>query len=75
MLGFLIVIWLLGFSLAVPATILLYLKIAGREKWPVTIILTLISWGVFYGLFDYSLSIPFPEGQLFEWLNSIEDGG
>lgn len=75
MLGFLIAIWLLGFSFAVPATILLYLKIASREKWPITIILTFISWGVFYGLFDYSLRIPFPEGQLFEWLKSIEDGG
>ena len=71
MLGFLIAIWLLGFSLAVPVTTVLYLKTTGREKWPITIILTLISWGFFYGLFDYSLRIPFPEGQLFLWLGLI----
>ncbi len=68
MLGFLIAIWLLGFSLAVPVTTLLYLKTTGREKWPITILLSLASWGFFYGLFVYSLRIPFPEGQLFTWL-------
>lgn len=67
-LGVLILIWLLGFSLAVPVTMVLYLKLTGREKWPITIVLTLITWGFFYGLFEYSLSIPFPEGQLFQWL-------
>ncbi|MBI4525899.1 MAG: tripartite tricarboxylate transporter permease [Deltaproteobacteria bacterium] len=66
--GFLIAVWLLGFSLAVAATTLLYLKIAAREKWPITIAITLLSWGFFYGLFDYALHIPFPEGQLFAWL-------
>jgi TctA family transporter len=70
MLGFLIAIWLLGFSLALPATTLLYLKFTGREKWPITILLSLVSWGFFYGLFVYSLRIPFPEGQLFIWLVS-----
>jgi putative tricarboxylic transport membrane protein len=66
--GFFVVIWLFGFSLAVPITTFLYLKIAGREKWPVTILTTLASWLIFYGLFEYSLSIPFPDGQLFLWL-------
>ena len=66
--GFLIAIWLLGFLYAVPVAMLLYLKITGREKWPITILLTSVTWALFYGLFDYSLHIPFPEGQLFEWL-------
>jgi hypothetical protein len=67
-LGFFVAIWLLGFSLAVAVTTFLYLKIAGREKWLITIILTLAGWGFFYGLFDYGLHIPFPEAQLFVWL-------
>ncbi|MBI2089545.1 MAG: hypothetical protein HYT78_12535, partial [Deltaproteobacteria bacterium] len=66
--GFYVAVWLLGFSLAVPVTTVLYLKIAGREKWPITIILTLIAWGFFYGLFDYALHIPFPESLLLAWL-------
>jgi len=67
-LGFFVAIWLLGFSLAVAVTTFLYLKVGANENWPITIILTAVGWGFFYGLFDYSLHIPFPEGQLFVWL-------
>jgi putative tricarboxylic transport membrane protein len=59
--GFYLAIWLLGFSLAVPLTMLLFLKVEGREKWPLTIILTLVAWGFFYGVFEYGLSVPFPD--------------
>jgi TctA family transporter len=65
--GFFVGIWLLGFSLAVPTTIILYLKFA-KEKWPITLALALVAWLFFYGLFDYALHVPFPEGQLFLWL-------
>src|SRR5262249_27183573 len=54
----------LGFSLAVPLTTLLYLKVAGKEKWPITLTLSLIAWGFFYGLFEYGLRIPFPDPVL-----------
>lgn len=66
--AFFVVIWLLGFSYGVPLNTFLYLKLAGREKWPITILLTATTWIFFYGLFEYSLHIPFPEGQLFAWL-------
>ena len=46
--GFFIAIWLLGFSYAVPLTMVLYLKFAGREKWPITAIMTFCTWGFFY---------------------------
>ena len=64
--GFFVAIWLLGFSVAVPLTMALYLK-AAREKWLITVTMALISWLFFYGLFDYALHVPFPEGQLFVW--------
>lgn len=67
-LGFFLVIWLLGFSWAVPVTTFLYLKFGGKESWPLTIILTLIFWAFFYAVFEYGLHIPFPDGQLFLWL-------
>lgn len=66
--GFFVAIWLLGFSLAIPLTTIIYLKIAGREKWPITLISALIAWGFFYGLFDYLLHVPFPDAQLLLWL-------
>ncbi len=68
LIGFLVAIWLVGFLYATPVAMLLYLKLAGREKWPITIVMTALTWTIFYALFDYSLSIPFPDGQLFIWL-------
>lgn len=65
--GFLVAIWLVGFSVAVPLITLMYLKASG-ERWPITITFTILSWVFFYSLFEYSLHIPFPDGQLFLWL-------
>jgi TctA family transporter len=65
--SFFFLIWFLGFSLAVPITTFLYLKVSG-EKWPITILFTAVLWAFFYGVFEYSLNIPFPEGWLFTWL-------
>jgi hypothetical protein len=38
--------------------------LAGKEKWPMTIAVTLFTWLFIYGLFERTLSIPFPEGLL-----------
>jgi TctA family transporter len=62
--GFFLLIWLIGFSYAVPITTFFYLKLSGKEKWPTTIVFTAATWGFFYGVFDYALRIPFPEGLL-----------
>lgn len=68
--GFLVAIWLLGFSLAVPVTMILYLKFA-KEKWPITLTMAVVTWLLFYGLFDYILHVPFPDGELFIWLGLV----
>jgi putative tricarboxylic transport membrane protein len=61
--GFFVAIWLLGFSYAVPLTILLYLKFAG-ESWFITASVTFFSWLFYWGLFEKMLNVPFPEGLL-----------
>jgi putative tricarboxylic transport membrane protein len=63
--GFFVMIWLLGFSYAVPLTMVLYLKLAGREKWTTTAIMTFCTWIFFYLLFERMLNVPFPDGLLF----------
>jgi putative tricarboxylic transport membrane protein len=68
--GYLGAIWLFGFSLAVPVTTVCYLKLGGRERWPMALALAGLAWALFYGLFDYALQLPFPEGQLFRWVGS-----
>jgi hypothetical protein len=67
-LGFFAAILLLGFPIAVPLFALAYLKLQGRESWPVSIVMTALVWAVFYGLFDRLLHLPFPAGWLFTWL-------
>ena len=68
-LGFFLAIWLLGFVIAVPVASFLYFRFAGGEKWSISILLSLAAGAVFYGLFDYLLHLPFPEGTLLVWLN------
>ena len=64
MLGFLVLILLVGFPLAVPIFVCAYLKIAGREPWTLTIVLTVTSWLFMEGLFNRLLHLPFPEGLI-----------
>lgn len=68
MLGFFAAIVLLGFPIAVPLFVLLYLKLQGREGWTLSILMTLAVWGIFYGLFDRLLHLPFPAGWIVTWL-------
>jgi hypothetical protein len=67
MLGLFAAIVLLGFPIAVPLFMVLYLKVQGGEGWLLTFVITLAVWGVFYGLFHYLLHLPFPSGWLLTW--------
>jgi TctA family transporter len=62
--GCFLLIWLLGFSYAVPLFIFLYLKLEGREGWLMTVAVTFFSWLFFYMLFERMLNVPFPDPLL-----------
>ena len=64
MAGFILLVVLLGFPLAVPLFIFGYLLIAGREPWPLSIALAAVAWGVFHLLFQKLLHFPFEAGLL-----------
>ena len=66
--GYILAIWLFGFSYSVPLVVFLYLKVQSRERWPLSIALTAAAWLLFWGLFDRLLHLPFPQGELFVWL-------
>jgi TctA family transporter len=68
--GFFVAIWLLGFNIAVPVATLLFLRFGSGERWQLTVTITVFSWVFFYGLFDYTLHLPFPEGQLLQWVET-----
>jgi hypothetical protein len=63
--GFLILILLVGFLLAVPLFVFLYLKLVGKEGWIITLSLTAVSWIFMEAVFDRLLHLPFPTGWLF----------
>ena len=63
-LGFFAAIVLLGFPIAVALFVFVYLKFQGRESWLFSIVFTAVVWGIFYGLFEYLLHLPFGAGWL-----------
>jgi hypothetical protein len=65
--GFFAGVWLLGFSVTIPLLVFLYLKVQSGEGWVISIALTASAWFVYWGLFDWLLRLPFPEGQLWIW--------
>jgi hypothetical protein len=66
--GFFLAIWFLGFPIASAFATFLYLKFSGGERWATSVALALVAWAFFYGMFDYALKLPFPEGVLMGWL-------
>jgi hypothetical protein len=70
LLGFFLLVWLLGFEYGIPLTVFGYLKIQSNESWMLSIILTVLAFGFFWLLFVKLLTLPFPEGLLFSWLGT-----
>ena len=68
LIGFFLLIWLVGFPIGIAVMVFTYLKFQGRESWKLSIVLTVIAWLCFWGLFVRLLHLPFPEGLIFTWL-------
>ena len=68
LLGFFLLIWLVGFPIGIAVMMFTYLKFQGRESWKLSIGLTIIAWLSFWGLFVKLLHLPFPDGLLLTWL-------
>jgi len=66
--GFFLLIYLVGFPIGIALMMFTYLKFQGNESWTLSIALTVIAWLCFWGLFVKLLTLPFPEGVLITWL-------
>lgn len=73
LLGFLALIWLIGFPLAGPLGTLAYLKFNAREKWPISLAIS-AGTAAFFALMIYGLNTPFPRGMLPELFDSFQLG-
>jgi putative tricarboxylic transport membrane protein len=67
--AFYLAIWLFGFTGAAAIATFFYLTFGAGEKWPIAVALGAAGWLFFFGVFDYGLHLPFPEGAIFEWMH------
>ena len=63
-LGFFLIILLVGFPIAIPLFFVLFLKLQGKEGWKMSIGMAAVAWLSFYGLFVWLLNISFVEGWI-----------
>ena len=59
-------IWVLGFPIGSTLATLAYLKLAAREKWPISLAVSAGILTFFWGM--NALNVLFPKGLLAEWL-------
>jgi hypothetical protein len=58
-------IWLLGIVIALPLLVLLYMLVEGREKLVPACLMTVCTYAIIWGLFEYTLEMRWPPGLLF----------
>jgi len=68
MAGFIVLVLLVGFPLAVPLFMFSYLMLQSAAGWWRSLALTAAAWGFFYGLFERLLHFPFGAGFIQTWL-------
>ncbi len=70
-LEFFLMVLLIGFPIAVPLFMFLYMKVQGKEKWVTSVLLAFAAWVAFYGLFVKFCDIPFGEGWIQQGLKAF----
>lgn len=66
--GFILLVLLFGFPIAVPLFMLAYLRLQSRESWYWSVGLTAGAWGFFYGVFQRLIQMQFEAGMVQSWL-------
>jgi hypothetical protein len=68
MAGFIALVMLFGFPLAVPLFTCGYLALQGGVGWGLSLALAAAAWAFFHGLFERLLRLPFEPGLVQTWL-------
>jgi hypothetical protein len=72
LLGFLAAIWVLGFTIGGTLCSLAYLKLAAKERWPISLAIS-AGTAIFFWLMINQLLTPLPDGKLFDTLGIDQD--
>jgi hypothetical protein len=68
--GFVLGLWLVGYYIAIPLMVLLFL-LRHKESPILLLLLPIGVWIATWAIFDRLLHLPFPRGELFEWLGVL----
>lgn len=68
MIGLFLGSWLLGQQIALPLFVFLYLKVGSRERWILSVAVSLATGAFLVGVFDEVIHVSWHEGMLFLWL-------
>ncbi len=68
---FFLALWLFGFPVGIPLATFVYLKLAVRESWTTSILVTFGSWAFLVGVFGYALDFLFPEAALYRLFSTV----
>jgi len=66
--GFILLVFLLGFPVAIPLFVFSYLWLQGEAGWWQSLGLTAAAWGFFHMVFQRLVNLPFEAGALQSWL-------
>lgn len=66
--GFILLVLLVGFPIAVPLFVFSYLSLQSPAGSWLSLTLTAAAWGFFYGIFQRLLHLPFEGGWIQTWL-------
>jgi len=66
--GCILLVLLVGFPVAVPLFVFSYLSLQSPAGWWLSLTLTAVAWGFFYGIFQRLLHLPFEGGWIQIWL-------
>jgi hypothetical protein len=64
-LGGVVLVFLVGFLVAIPLFLFLFLRLHARESWAISVVLPLCVGAIVYGGFVYVLRVPLEGGLLF----------
>ncbi|MGH7928361.1 MAG: tripartite tricarboxylate transporter TctB family protein [Candidatus Binatia bacterium] len=66
--AFVFLVSLLSFPMAVPLFLFLYLRLQSKVSWSYSTVLTALTWGAFYALFERLIKLQFAPGYVQTWL-------
>ena len=69
--AFWLALWLVGFSIATLVMTFLFLKLGARERWTMSVVLSLFGFAFVFA-FEKGLGVPFPPGAIVTWLGLAE---